>query len=1583
MKLRVSLQLQGERCEDITIASDVTATVGDAARTLIRAGATVDPHLERISAERLAPVTLLGRAPDGDPVLLDPMAPISASGLHSGWTIRPVLEFGEHGRSARAIAAVGTVEVVSGAQRAAKFSLVAGENLIGRDHGCRIHLLDRSVSRRHAEITVDATGRMTIRDLGSANGTLIEGRQVGEGDVDAHPIAAPTEVRLGEVELRIIPHTSSAGSPASDPTRLSSIVAHTRSPRVAPTFPNTRRELPQPPTRRETPGLPMLAMLAPALIGVAMYVMTRSAMSLVMVAFSPVMLIGSWLDGTLSGRRSFARDLARFRTALDGERAGLAVERGREIRMRASEAPTLEEVGLAIAERGRLMWTRRPEHPAFLELRFGEGALPSRTELALPPRGEASTAHWGELTRLAEQFGNVGPVPVVERLGSCGAIGVSGERSRAEALARALILQLVALHSPSEVALCGFAHERHHAGWGWLKWLPHIDPVGSPIAAWQLADSLESQTALVIGLEALLEARRSSAVRGTEGGRGVALPAVIVLVLDADTVDRARLIELAEAGPDVGIHLIWVADDSSELPAACRTYVELGCAETVGDGMPGHGPAAVSDSGRVDAPDGRVCFVRSATVVPLSRVEHLDAEEAWVLARRLAPVEDAAARRLDESDLPRAVDLRELHGTDLLGGPAPIQSAWAASGSLVSHWWHGEERPPLRLAATVGQGAEAPAVIDLRLHGPHALVGGTTGAGKSEFLQSWIMSLAATIGPERLTFLLVDYKGGAAFAECVDLPHTVGLVTDLGPHLVRRALTSLRAELHHRERLLAEHGAKDLITMERRSDAAAPPVLVIVIDEFAALAAEVPEFVDGVIDVAQRGRSLGLHLVMATQRPAGVITDNLRANTNLRIALRMADESDSRDVIGAPDATFFDAETPGRGAIKVGPGRILHFQTGYLGGRASDTTRSTEIEVRTLGLVEGPRWEVPDAPRLGAGGARRPGARRPARDIERLRDGIVEAARLAGLPAPRRPWLDQLPQRLELGELRLRAGDAGAPHGDAVLLGLRDDPAVQAQHPVLVDFDEVGGIALLGAGGTGKTSALITLAASLSVDADRHPVQIYAIDAAGGALDALSVLPTVGGVAPLGDAELVDRMLRHLSEIVAERGPRFAAERAGDLTAYRRLTGRDDEARVVLLLDGFAAFRQAAESLRGGDTPFERLNEIMLAGRAVGVHVVLTVDRPLGIPASMSSALQQQFVFRLGNANDYGFVGVSDDILTEAPPGRAVQAGDTREIQFALVSAHGELSEQAAAIERIAADLNARGAARAPMVAKAPTLIRLHELPVSSPHDDLRPVYGIDTRDFSPIGLPLNGLCVVAGPSGSGLSSAALSCRRAIERWAGERGEEVDAVLLSLVESGLAAELGWSRIAIGERAVAELAAELTRALGGKPADSGGLFGGSLWGDGIASGGEDAGAREFDAAVGQGGGDSAPVFPRAGARGLIVVERAADAEDTDAVPHLVALAKAARRSDALVLFEFETGRAAGVWELFVALKQPKWGLSLQPDHEESQTPFREDLGRVKRTDFPPGRGFAVEAGRVVPIHVAFPGAESHGELGYSG
>ena len=222
---------------------------------------------------------------------------------------------------------------------------------------------------------------------------------------------------------------------------------------------------------------------------------------------------------------------------------------------------------------------------------------------------------------------------------------------------------------------------------------------------------------------------------------------------------------------------------------------------------------------------GLAGFVREGSAVEPLDAEAMTADEALQLARALAPVRDAGAPVDDASDLPQNVPLLSLVGAALATSAAAVVDRWRESNSILSGPF--ATAPRLRsgtLRAVVGQTASEPITLDLRTHGPHALVGGTTGSGESELLQSWILSLAVAYSPERVTFLLVDYKGGSAFRDCSELPHTVGLVTDLTPHLVRRTLTSLRAELGYRERYLAGKRAKDLVELEKMGDPTAPPI---------------------------------------------------------------------------------------------------------------------------------------------------------------------------------------------------------------------------------------------------------------------------------------------------------------------------------------------------------------------------------------------------------------------------------------------------------------------------------------------------------------------------------------------------------------------------------------------------------------------------------------------------------------------------------------------------------------------------------------------------------------------------------------
>ena len=465
--------------------------------------------------------------------------------------------------------------------------------------------------------------------------------------------------------------------------------------------------------------------------------------------------------------------------------------------------------------------------------------------------------------------------------------------------------------------------------------MPHTSSPHSPISATHLASTAPACSALLSELEDLV------ALAGEpDQDQARPRPRVLVLVENDAPVERSRLVQLAERGWHQGICVVWLAPTTTLLPAACRVFLEV-----------------TGREGRV----GNVGYVSEGKLITPVAVDAISLEQTLAAARSLAPVEDSGTPVDDDSDLPRTVSLLTLTGTELARSHQAVIERWGESRSILTGPFAPAtpHRKPGNLRAIVGQSAQGTFSLDLRADGPHALVGGTTGAGKSELLQAWILGMAAAHSPQRVTFLLVDYKGGSAFRDCVELPHTVGLVTDLSPHLVRRALASLSAELRYREHLLARHRAKDLVELERRGEVDAPPSLVIVVDEFAALVQEVPEFVEGVVNVAQRGRSLGLHLILATQRPAGVIKDNLRANTNLRLALRVADENDSSDVLGSTVAAYFDPALPGRAVSKSGPRRLTPFQTGYAGGWTSDTPPPPEMRVETLSYGAGRLWEPP------------------------------------------------------------------------------------------------------------------------------------------------------------------------------------------------------------------------------------------------------------------------------------------------------------------------------------------------------------------------------------------------------------------------------------------------------------------------------------------------------------------------------------------------------------------------------------------------------------------------------------------------
>jgi S-DNA-T family DNA segregation ATPase FtsK/SpoIIIE len=1384
MKLKLALQRPGTPV-DIVVTADATATVGDVARSIVDA----DPLAEsRPDAQQ--PLTLSVSPPEStDLVVLPAETPIGEAPVGSGFNAVVVAceqpstggahaaQTGDRGPTA------AYLRIVSGPGSGRQFAVPLGSSSIGRVAGNDVVIDDPLVSKRHARVEITADS-IEVIDMNSANGILVDG-----GQVSRVRLTSGQSVILGDTEVAFVLAGGSASTQREQVLERGGALRFNRSPRVEERYPGREFASPDVPTETEPQVFPWIMVVAPVLMGGLMFALTKNPLSLAFVAMAPMMMMGNYIAQASGVKRKLRVSTEKFELQIEDLESEFAREQPIERAARLRESPSVAEVYAEALRLGPTLWTRRPEHWNFLDLRLGLGSMPSRNVIKASTESRGLPEFSRMLDKLRSRVEHIGNVPLVENLHLAGALGVCGPATNVADTVRALAVQYAGLHSPAEVAFAAILGSRSTPEFEWLKWLPHTSSPQSPLQGVQLANSASTATSILNALEELIETRSAktrpnrgahnegsaASQRGAKvgtlptGNAEDAQAAALVVLIDNDApVDRARLVNVIERAADARVYPIWMSPTVEALPAACRTFVN------VDDGL----EAAT------------VGFVRLGMTVEKVRVEGVSVNYAQILAKRLAPVIDASAVVADASDLPRSVSMLTLMGTDLAAEPQAAIERWMQNNSIHDR----SGAPPVArkragtLRAIIGQSSPDAMHLDLRTQGPHALVGGTTGAGKSEFLQAWVLGMAAEYSSDRVTFLFVDYKGGSAFADCVNLPHCVGLVTDLSPHLVRRALTSLRAELHYREHLLNRKKAKDLIELEKRGDPDCPPALILVIDEFAALAGEVPEFVDGVVDIGQRGRSLGIHLIMATQRPAGVIKDNLRANTNLRVALRMADENDSIDVVGDKIASGFDPSIPGRGIAKTGPGRLTQFQSGYAGGWTTDEPDAAIVTVSELRFGAEVQWE-PEV----IGDPNVQDADLGPNDQVRLVRNLISASDAMRIPEPRRPGLDELSTTVDLLGLR-QAGDT------ELVMGMVDRPERQQQDRACFYPDRDGHMAIFGTSGSGKSVLLRSLgiAAGLTTSGTVH---VYGLDFGTGTLRMLESLPHVGSIVSGDDHERVTRLLRTLRDMLDDRSRRYSEVNASNIVEYRQLANRPDEPRILVLLDGFPTFKEEYDAGIGRTLYYNMLVGMLGEGRPLGLHIVFTADRANSVPTPVASNIQRRVILRLADENSYFMFDVAKDILdANSAPGRAIIDG--YEGQIGVIDGTSNVAEQSKAIERLAADLSRSGREPAPPVGQLPRELTLAELPRSVGD---APAIGIADTDLAPAGFEPFGSFLVAGPPASGKSNALISLAQSVQRF----DPAAKLFFFGSRRSPIKDAMPWIESALNPDAAAELATELT------------------------------------------------------------------------------------------------------------------------------------------------------------------------------
>lgn len=1159
---------------------------------------------------------------------------------------------------------------------------------IGRGAGSDVRFEECTVSRRHAQLSTTSSGpRLT--DLDSQNGTFVNGERINR-PIDLVP---GDRIRFGDSEATVDlvgksrrelvgPHLT----PAAGRLRFN------RPPRTIVSMPDAELQLPQPPDTPPKRRFPLAAALAPLGMGLLMAFMFSPRYA-IFTALSPVLMAFSWIDDRRSGRKQFRIDSAAFRDGLVTLHRTVSDRSDAVAAWQRRRLPNMVTLAWWARAASSSLWTRRPQDDDFMSVAPADFATCSLLTLVDPTSGDA------ELMEELHEFVRTAPrapsVPVEIDLLEDPVVGLCGSNDAAADCARSMVAALCSMVSPRFLQVAILAPTQPH-NWSWASWLPHT--TGNRASGQLIAGTDDEVGTIFEWLQKVVERRRTAQGSSVLGGSNAILPHLLLVLHGRVNVSPRALSHLMAEAADVGLSMLFVGSHEKDLPSETSVVVKV-------------------DENATDVTYTSTAKLHSATTRRLSTAD------AAAFARYLTPLVDVTAGS-SAGDIPSAVPVATVIDETALNDDAIVRTWQSHDGSL---------------GATIGATADSVFDLDLRRDGPHALVAGTTGSGKSEFLQSLVVGMAMRHSPQRLNFILVDYKGGSAFSECVSLPHTTGYVTNLDDRLAERVLISLRAELRRREHLLLAAGVKDLVSFERSDPAAAPPSLVVVIDEFAALKTEVPEFVDGLVDIAQRGRSMGVHMVLATQKPSGVITAQIEANTNIRVALRVASPSESTEVLADPRAAEISNRTPGRCMIKIGARveDIIEVQSMYVNGHSFGDTEVPNV-LQTY--------------RYGMEGLNRPKPILTAAahtDLEQLVAAASSAWESVGAPVLHRPWLPELRTLVGVAEV---ASYTSTEVPSRIPIGLGDRPSEHRQEPFLLDLDQQGNVVIYGAPGSGKTTLLRTIAVSMALQSRPDQAQVIGLDCTTGALAGIGNLPNVREVMNGRDLSEVKLLTELLSRDLDARRTAMTNLGIANLAEWRAKSAAAPPL-VVVMVDGIGQLWAALDDDRQHQLSLDIIR-LLADGRGVGIHFVLTADRRNAVPSQISSSIGLTLIQRMTNDDDYRHLNLQGEIPSHVPAGRTLTT-DGDELQAAVCNMQHETGTEAqtGVIEELAAGLQPLVGAFAEPLPRLPERLFAGEL-VQAQRLEALPVGCTQFLDENLLNLERTPLVLVIGPSGSGRSTA-------------------------------------------------------------------------------------------------------------------------------------------------------------------------------------------------------------------------------------
>lgn len=1111
---------------------------------------------------------------------------------------------------------------------------------IGSGEGSVIRYSNKFCSPSHAEI-VQEGGSAKVRDLGSVNGTFVNGRTLS-GDWTLHYgdviyIIGLKIVYLGNVlavnnpggdcgvdDLKLKPIHISPSEDEEEHEYQEEEIYFLRTPRKLEALDTETFTVEKCPPKNQQKKQPIIFTIGPAftmmipMIAGTMMMSGEGAGALggLIMSLGAAVIGGMWAvlniryqnkeeAETEAGRvASYSTYIAKTAGRI---RDKIEYNRGVLDRMLPSGG---EAVAFAVNASPRL-WEKGNIHEDFLAVRLGRGDIPSPNRIAVPK--EQLMAEHDPLNDKVEEIqaamAVLKNVPVDLSLYDNRMVGVvSRDRERVLNISRVLTAQIAGLHPYTDVRLCYVYPIRETDNWNYTHFLPHVWSPDGKLRL--LASDKKTVGDVMYCLSGIIRDRLERETAQKEDEKARVLPHYVVIVADWSLVEDEPIAKyLMNPTPDLGLTVVYLTDSIDKLPSGCTAIVQ---------------------------DDKENCgFYSTSGAFPQREDVVYDAVSSGDIQRFARGLSNYRIRELGVSTaIPDILTFLDMYKTSRV------------EDLDMLHKWL-ENRTYESMKSMVGfKSGNQPLFLDIheKYHGPHGLVAGTTGSGKSETLQSYILSLVVSYHPHEVAFILIDYKGGGMAQSFVGLPHLSGVITNLGGNATNRALLSINAEIKSRQRIFNEYKVKHIdayIELYRSGAAAEPmPHLLIIADEFAELKKEQPEFVRALVSAARVGRSLGVNLILATQKPSGVVDDEIWSNTRFRLCLRVADKQDSNEMLKRPDAAFITGT--GRGYFQVGNDEIFEeFQSGWSGAEYEPDIPFTDDKNAKVELIN----------LIGKNDVPKQKKKKKSDNIAKVTqlDAVVKyAAKIAeenSITANKQIWMPPLPAKLYLEELAAMEKPAG--FSVQLPIGLADNPEGQNQYPVAVDFLRDGHLLICGAGGSGKTTLLQTMIYSGAERYTAKEVNFYIADFSSRTMAVFGSLPHVGGVLFEGEDEKIAEVFDLLSKTLAQRKSEFSRQGIGSFKEY--VTQKDDCPAIILIIDNYVAFIESYDQYE------DTLAQLSREAASYGIYLVLTMNNS----GELRSRIRQNFTSGIGlqMPDRFEYEAVIGDRTEIVPEGRTAGRG--------------------------------------------------------------------------------------------------------------------------------------------------------------------------------------------------------------------------------------------------------------------------------------------------------------------------------------